>query len=49
MTQDEADAKYASEKEKIDAYDGTAHLCGGKDHSKMFDKKPKKSDYGTAA
>jgi len=44
MTQEEADEKYASGKEKMDAYDGTTHLCGGNDHSKMFDKERKKSD-----
>lgn len=49
MTQEEADAMYASEKEKIDAYDGTTHLCGGKDHSKMFDKDHKRSEKGSAA
>ena len=43
LTQAEADEKYAAETTKMDAYDGTIHLCGGKDHSKMFEKKDKAS------
>jgi mannitol-specific phosphotransferase system IIBC component len=43
LTQEEADAKYASGEEKMDGYDGTTHLCGGHDHSKMSDRKSKKS------
>lgn len=39
MTQEEADAKYSAEQEKMAAYDGTAHLCGGTDHANMFTKK----------
>jgi len=41
LTQAQADEKYTAEKTKMDAYDGTTHLCGGKDHSKMFEKKDK--------
>lgn len=44
MTQEQADEKYESGIEKMDNYDGTTHLCGHDDHSKMFDKKEKKSD-----
>ena len=48
LTQEGADEKYASGKEKMDAYDGTTHLCGGSDHSKMFEKKGnQKSDGGS--
>lgn len=32
LTQEQADEKYATEKEKMAAYDGTTHLCGGKGH-----------------
>ncbi len=39
LTQPQADEKYAAEKAKMDAYDGTTHLCGGTDHSKMFKHK----------
>ncbi len=39
LTQEEADVKYAKAEEKMTAYDGTQHLCGGKDHSKMFEKR----------
>lgn len=41
LTQAEADEKYAAQKEKMDSYDGTSHLCGDKDHSKIFEKKDK--------
>jgi len=41
LTREQADEKYASGKEKMDAYDGTTHLCGGKDHSKMLEKRSK--------
>ena len=44
ITQAEADEKYNAGKTKMDNYDGTTHLCGGKDHSKMFEKKDKTSD-----
>ena len=43
LTQEKADGKYGSEKTKIEAYDGTTHLCGNGDHSKMSDKKTKTS------
>jgi len=39
LTQEKADEHYASGKEKMDRYDGTTHLCGGNDHSKMREKK----------
>lgn len=39
LTQTEADEKYAAAKTKMEAYNGTTHLCGGTDHSKMFEKK----------
>jgi hypothetical protein len=38
LTQAEADEKYATEKTKMAAYDGSTHLCGGKDHSKFGEK-----------
>jgi hypothetical protein len=38
LTQEQADEKYAEAKDKIDAYDGTMHLCGGADHSKFGEK-----------
>ncbi|GHV13806.1 hypothetical protein FACS1894219_09110 [Clostridia bacterium] len=41
LTQEEADEKYAAEKVKIDAYDGTSHLCGKDDHSGWGEKKVK--------
>ena len=44
MTQEQADEKYESGKEKMENYDGTTHLCGHDDHSKMFEKKEKPSD-----
>lgn len=39
FTQQQADEKYAEEQTKMQSYDGTTHLCGGEDHSKMFEKK----------
>ncbi len=40
ITQEQADAKYAaSSQEKMSTYDGTTHLCGGTDHSKMAREK----------
>lgn len=39
LTEAEADEKYTAGKEKMDSYDGTTHLCGGNDHSKMFGKR----------
>jgi hypothetical protein len=38
LTQAQADEKYAAEKAKMAAYDGTTHLCEGKDHSKSGSK-----------
>jgi hypothetical protein len=38
LTQAQADEKYAEAKDKMDAYDGTTHLCGGTDHSKFGEK-----------
>ena len=49
LTQEQADEKYAAEKAKMDAYDGTTHLCGHDDHSKMFEKKSKTSKSDEAA
>lgn len=43
LTQAQADEKYAQAKAKMDAYDGTTHLCGGTDHSKMSEKKDKEA------
>ncbi|MDR2354898.1 MAG: hypothetical protein LBE16_01750 [Clostridiales Family XIII bacterium] len=41
LTQERADAKYAEAQAKMEAYDGTAHLCGGADHGKMFESAAK--------
>lgn len=38
LTQTQADEKYAETEAKMKAYDGTTHLCGGSDHSKMSEK-----------
>jgi hypothetical protein len=48
LTQEKADEMYASGKEKMDAYDGTTHLCGGSDHSKMFERKSDPKSDGEA-
>jgi hypothetical protein len=48
ITQAQADEKYAAKKAKMDAYDGTTHLCGGKDHSK-FGNGNKTTESGTTA
>ena len=37
LTQTQADEKYAEAQDKMKDYDGTQHLCGGKDHSRMFE------------
>ncbi len=39
ITQEQADEKYATSQEKMSTYDGTTHLCGGIDHSKMVREK----------
>ncbi len=49
LTQAQADEKYAEQKAKIDAYDGTTHLCGGADHSKMFERKTKSESTTTGS
>lgn len=49
LTQAEADEKYSVEQEKMDSYDGTAHLCGDKDHSKMFEEKDNSDTDDTGA
>jgi hypothetical protein len=38
LTQEQAETKYMEAQEKMEAYDGTTHLCGGADHSKMFNR-----------
>ena len=38
LTQEQADKKYESEKNKMDNYDGTTHLCGNDHHAGMFDE-----------
>jgi len=48
LTQAQADEKYAAEKTKMDSYDGTTHLCGCKDHSKMFEKSKINSNASTS-
>lgn len=42
ITQEQADAKYSASQEKMSTYDGTTHLCGGTDHSKMDREKSSK-------
>lgn len=49
ITQAEADEKYKSAQEKMADYDGTTHLCGGTDHSKMFSKDKKSSSEETTS
>lgn len=44
LTQAQSDEKYAEVKAKMDAYDGTTHLCGKSDHSEMSAGKTKSAD-----
>lgn len=37
LTQAEADTKYDEAEAKMASYDGTTHLCGKTDHSKLFE------------
>jgi hypothetical protein len=49
LTQAQADEKYATEKAKMDTYDGTTHLCGGTDsHKTHSGKKGVKSSNGVS-
>ena len=41
LTKAQADEKYSEAQNKMNNYDGTQHLCGGKDHSRMFERKSK--------
>ena len=41
LTQAQADEKYAEAQSKMKDYDGTQHLCGGSDHSRISERKSK--------